>query len=81
MSNPEPEEFLERELRVAARKRIEWRSIQGMALLGVAIGVATYLRETISPVFQVGVLGLLLLFAVCATAGLGAGVLAERFYS
>lgn len=78
MSNPEPDEFVERELRAVKRKRIEWWSLQGLAVLALAIGAATYLRETVSPLFQAGVLGFLGLFTVCAAVGLCAGVIVER---
>lgn len=79
MSNPESDEFVQRELRVGRRKRIEWWSLLGLAVVAVAIGVATYLRETVSPVFHVGVLGLLCPFTACAAIGLGAGIIAERY--
>lgn len=79
MSNVEPDEFVQRELRIGRRKRIEWWSLQGLAVLALAIGAATYLRETVSPAFQVGVLGLLVLFTACAGVGLGAGIIADRY--
>lgn len=80
MTNDDSEDFVKQELRAGKRKQIEFQAIQGLVASGLAIGVAMYLRETISPIFQSAIYALLILFIICACIGVGAGIIVNRYH-
>lgn len=80
MAGTDADDFVKQELRAGKRKRIEWRALQGLVVSGLAIGVALYLRETISPLFQLAIYGLLVTFILYAGIGVIAGIVAEWYY-
>lgn len=80
MANTDADDFVKQELWAGKRKRIEWRALQGLVVSGLAIGAAMYLRETISPLFQLAIYGLFIPFILSAGIGVSAGIIVERYY-